>query len=1371
MTKISEIVKINSGYTSYVDLYEEYYDIVRNRGRMERYKPIAAHRQVFEKVAAALNPLDRRFYFLSGSYGTGKSHLLLMLANYFANSSDVPEVEAFFNNYETAQNEILLKPGESLKERKAASLKEARKSGRYLVALCRYSLNLDFEGAVLRALEDALQKDDAHLLLDSHYREAVRRIKDWENRKNETRFYMDLEKALNHSFPDWTINDLIDGLEKFDDQALKAFKSCFRAVTDTDFAFTKDNLRDIITDFLKNPGFKELYKGIVFLYDEFGAAIDAGLVNYTTLLDFAQFCANSTLEKGGSVIFIGTGHKAFRNHGQIGDLNAETLEARVTEIGLQTQGMEDIIGAIVQPKKDTSEWVNNVQSQSGKFTWFSGECNRLRLFNWLPAPKIKNNIIVNIYPMHPLATYALLRMAGEAGSDNRSVFKFFAPEFDTGEQGWINIQPNSYPWFLEQHDVIEGNKLALYTADNLVDYFRDSLKATNNRLVDRVKTAVINYESTLRELNAYLARKSDQQLFEEADELMMRIIKVMLVNEIASTQDVSIANTAQNIEFALDAVSPEDKVQVENRLKLLSDAGILFNNKGVYELMKGDRKDIQRLVDQFKANPDNRPTNLLQSFLETNPLKTDEAYLEARDYNAQYSEDKRLKVNFATPSMISESRMINGKQVPFFAALENDRKIITSASGGYEGSAVYLFCESDTEIDAAKKAVSLNDQQRVVVAIPRNAISVYDAIFTIKALDSDWFRKQAQNFGPYEKVEEKRIRDEANKALIEAKTAYFTNTKVYWFGKNGVEIPVADAKRHDAANRMMLEIYGTKRNTFGHNEFNRNHVNLTGQVKAVFKEAGDILCDLSQLIRVNWTWPENRGGNRYLRKCFVDHQVLKILSIEGDVRFLEAEKDLEKFRSAIPAYAKLLEDLAALEGNGQVSIVQFLKPYFEEYGQGEIAMTLMMLLSRRFYGDSLRFKREPSHLTDMQFTSTEDMLSLIQGSYPTAVIQFEAVSPEDKAYFAKVCQIFTNQPAPAGKTYTVAEAFQAATNWWDGLPMIARSLSFYNGDDLSLAETFSQAKTKDPFRFVKHDLLEKLGMTSGEVLTAVKLTHIEVHLKAFKSAVEAVQSGIEEQILVKVAEIFGSPTQLDVDIQEAIKNWYTGLNSIQKDQLGSFHNNDSKPLVKFTSYSDIHMLLFTTLPTAYAFGSVETWMTNFAGNYTQRIQKGKTHIETGAPQISQLKVDFDNDTGQHGSQVTYKSELIVHADTEDGQGVIYYTDDASDPITSKTRKKLSPGDTLTVTGNRKVKLVVADEKGNYSAVKTVEAIDEMQKYKITRSLQTTAFDETITFVFPKTKDAAQMTISSLVAELCKSGVLTEDELRQAINQALNDNQQ
>ncbi len=257
------------------------------------------------------------------------------------------------------------------------------------------------------------------------------------------------------------------------------------------------------------------------------------------------------------------------------------------------------------------------------------------------------------------------------------------------------------------------------------------------------------------------------------------------------------------------------------------------------------------------------------------------------------------------------------------------------------------------------------------------------------------------------------------------------------------------------------------------------------------------------------------------------------------------------------------------------------------------------------------------------------MLSLVQGQSASAVLLFEPVSTEDQAYFAKITQTFTNQPAPAGKVYTISEAYQAAIYWWDNLPIIARSLGFYTGDEKSLAEAFSQAKTKDPFRFIKYDLMDMLGQVPGEALNPVKLTHIEGHLKAFKSVAEAIQATIEEQILTRVAEIFGSSSHLDVDIQDAFKNWYNGLSSTQKDSLGTYHNNDSKPLVKFVAYAKIRELLFKTLPEAYSLGSVDTWMSDFVENYVQRILNGKKHIETNAPQISQLKVDFTNDLSQH----------------------------------------------------------------------------------------------------------------------------------------------
>jgi hypothetical protein len=1363
--KIREIIQINSGYTSYVDLYEDYYDIAKNRGRMERYKPIAAHRKVFADISNALNPRDRRFYFLSGSYGTGKSHLLLMLGNYFASSSDVEELETFFSNYEIAQSEVLLKPGETLDERTAASLKDARKSGRYLVALCRYSLNLDFEGALLRALEEAMENDDTSILLDSHYSEALRRLDKWDAQRTETRFYSDFEASLTSSNPDWTISDIREGLQTYDDQALIVFKQCFSNVTDSEFTYKKDNLRDIITDFLKNTEFKERYEGIVFLYDEFGSCIDKGLVGYRTLLDFSQYCANSTLEKGGTVVFIGSGHKAFLSHGNLGDYNAETLGARVTEIGLQTQGMEDIIAAIVQPKKDHPLWDSEVKENSHKFTWYSNESKRLNLFNWLPAPKIKNNVIENIYPMHPLATFALLRLAKEAGSDNRSVFKFFAPEFEDGSEGWKNVLPYSYPWFIEKNAIIKNDSLVMYTADLLVDHFEDGLKATNSKLGESIKKSVGNYEATIRELNAYLAKESESQLFDSIDDLTLRIIKAMLINEIISTPDIAIANTSENILFALDAISADEKKQVTDRLKMLSDpkVGVIYNNQGVYELIPGDRVDVQRIVEQYRANPDNRPSQILKSFLEFNPIRGIDNYIEAKDYNSNHGEDKRLKVTFEKPTSLAEEFAADGNPIGFFEKLEADRRSQGIGVNGYEGNAVFVFCENEREIDTAKKALSKNSLDRVVIAIPKTPIIVFDAVFTLKALDSQMFKKQAETFSPLERSQEKEIRDDAMLVLKKARQSYLNNSKVNWFGKNGVEISVQENKSFDVANKVMEGLFGNARNSFSHTEFNKSHMKLSSQKVAVFKEAGNILCDTSQNIRVNWAWPDNRGGTKYLRKCFVDQQVLRILETEGDARILEPEKDTSKFKLAMPSYAQLIEDLAELEGKGPVNLNKFIETYSENFGQGEIAITLMLLLSRRFYGDSLRFKKEPGNLIDIQFADYKEMLDIVQGKSPSAVVLFEPVSKENQAYFAKIAQLFTNEPAPAGKVYSISEAYIALTTWWDRLPVISRSLEFYTEEYRPYAELMSQAKTKDPFNFINKELLEILSIEPGEILDKIKLMSLGIRLKAFKANGDAIESRVNAQILEGIAEIFEASSELDVDIQDALRDWYNGLSNTQKDAMGSYHNNDSRPLVKYNSYANIKELLYAQLPQAYSLGIINAWITNYVPRYLEHVRKGKAHIETNAPDISQLVLKYDSPVKEKGKKVSYQGELVLSAETDDGKGEIYYTTDGSNPAVSSTnRKKVSARDSLNITGNTKLKFVVADGQGNYSAVTEIQAIDELAKYSIKRPEQVNMDDEAITFIFPKDKDAVEQTISSLISAISKAEILSSKKLNRLI---------
>ena len=71
-----------------------------NADRMAMYRPDKAHRVAFERICrGGYQPNDKKFYLLSGSYGTGKSHLCLMTANVLSRSSGDPEIAGFYENY------------------------------------------------------------------------------------------------------------------------------------------------------------------------------------------------------------------------------------------------------------------------------------------------------------------------------------------------------------------------------------------------------------------------------------------------------------------------------------------------------------------------------------------------------------------------------------------------------------------------------------------------------------------------------------------------------------------------------------------------------------------------------------------------------------------------------------------------------------------------------------------------------------------------------------------------------------------------------------------------------------------------------------------------------------------------------------------------------------------------------------------------------------------------------------------------------------------------------------------------------------------------------------------------------------------------
>ena len=97
MTKIKDIIDIRSGYSDTVDIKNDFKMEEENKIRMATYRPIKSHREAFEIIAESPYIKDsKRCFILSGSYGTGKSHLGLIAANYFSIPSNTKEMESFF---------------------------------------------------------------------------------------------------------------------------------------------------------------------------------------------------------------------------------------------------------------------------------------------------------------------------------------------------------------------------------------------------------------------------------------------------------------------------------------------------------------------------------------------------------------------------------------------------------------------------------------------------------------------------------------------------------------------------------------------------------------------------------------------------------------------------------------------------------------------------------------------------------------------------------------------------------------------------------------------------------------------------------------------------------------------------------------------------------------------------------------------------------------------------------------------------------------------------------------------------------------------------------------------------------------------------
>ncbi|SCP97764.1 hypothetical protein SAMN05421730_101369 [Anaerobium acetethylicum] len=381
---------------------------------------------------------------LYGSYGTGKSHLLTVLSDLLGHiNTDGKGLKEFLN--------AISKYDKSLAKDIQRFVEEEKP---YLVVPIYANFDA-FDKCITFSLKKELERNKINICFKSYFDDALILINKWKNGEDSVKR---LEEICASN--DVNLDELCRGLESYDSTSEKSFAMIFKAMTfGAEFVSEAGNLLDNIT--LANDLIKDDYRGIVFVFDEFGRYIeDAGEnIRVKDVQDIAEFCDHSDYDD--YLILVSHKQLSLYTDKMKKSLSDEwkKIEGRFksTSINIKYDQCLSLIPHIIPKtkiwngfKKKFQAELNEIYNQAYDFKGF------------LIPPEVENvNPFEGGFPLHPITLYALDRLSKKVAQNERTFFTYLASDED-----------NSLFTQLEKMDENEFHFVGL---DAIYDYFEENI--------------------------------------------------------------------------------------------------------------------------------------------------------------------------------------------------------------------------------------------------------------------------------------------------------------------------------------------------------------------------------------------------------------------------------------------------------------------------------------------------------------------------------------------------------------------------------------------------------------------------------------------------------------------------------------------------------------------------------------------------------------------------------------------------------------------------------------------------------------------------------------------------------------------------------
>ncbi len=635
-----------------------------------------------------LSNTAQRSHVLHAAYGSGKSLVGLVLG--------------VFANHDLRYQDAITIVSDRLKRtfpEEAQHIKNYLDSGNRLLPVILSGNEGHLGMALARALTRALvQQGISNLRPHTQFQAALDVISLWEASYPDA--YRQLQVRLSEKA--LSLTEFLEGLRGFEGDALTLFEWLYPEITagahfDQNTGSTPDRIFYTTAKALRSFG----YTGILIIWDEFGrflesAAGDAFGSEAAALQSFAEFCNRSGSHQVHLVLIT---HRLISGYAAGLPLSHQQEWARIAERFRSQDVTSDptvtyrlITEALSVP--DTDVWREFAERYRSEFDRLTALSLELSLFDELDDVVLRQQIIEQAWPLHPLSMYALPRLSSRVAQNERTLFTFLAAD----EQGTLTEQ-------LMRHQ--DTDSWWLIALDDVWNYFSEAIRSDTGP----------GGTHTIWSGAMYAFGKIDT-----GDLLAQSLIKALAALLIVSEVNVQsrstvgqVVPTTEILAWTLDT----PKEEVNTRLEALAQrrAVVYRRSDGYWTFTRGSDIDLDA---ELSASLDRHaPTRQqIRQILEKDFLPP--PYL-PRGYNHE-----RCIIRFFRGLYLWPDEMENACTETFLKQLGDN--------GYADGAIIYVLTTNAAEREMAINALQNLQGRRAIYVIPDQPLLILEPIRDLFAL-------------------------------------------------------------------------------------------------------------------------------------------------------------------------------------------------------------------------------------------------------------------------------------------------------------------------------------------------------------------------------------------------------------------------------------------------------------------------------------------------------------------------------------------------------------------------------------------------------------------------------------------------------------